>query len=81
MALAKQTFGFYVPSVSLFGLGSADEAGPQAKALGTTHLLIVTDKVIAKLGLADKIKAQLEASGLKATIFDGAEPKDRKSVV
>ena len=74
MALAKQTFGFFVPSVSLFGLGSADEAGPQAKALGATHLLIVTDKILAKLGLADKIKAQLEASGLKATIFDGAEP-------
>jgi alcohol dehydrogenase len=74
MALGKQTFGFFVPSVSLFGLGSADEAGPQAKALGATHLLIVTDKVLAKLGLADKIKAQLEAVGLKATIFDGAEP-------
>jgi alcohol dehydrogenase len=74
MALGKQTFGFYVPSVSLFGLGSADEAGPQAKALGATNLLIVTDKVLAKLGLADKIKTQLEAVGLKATIFDGAEP-------
>jgi alcohol dehydrogenase len=74
MALGKQTFGVFVPSVSLFGLGSADEAGPQAKALGATHLLIVTDKVLAKLGLADKIKTQLEAVGLKATIFDGAEP-------
>ena len=31
------------------GIGSADEAGPQAKRSGATHLLIVTDKVIANL--------------------------------
>jgi len=74
MALAKQTFGFYIPSVSFFGVGSADETGPQAKALGATHLLIVTDKGLAKAGLADKIKSQVEAAGLKATVFDGAEP-------
>ncbi|HTP24834.1 MAG TPA: iron-containing alcohol dehydrogenase [Anaeromyxobacteraceae bacterium] len=74
MALAKQTFGFYIPSVSFFGVGSADEAGPQAKAIGATHLLIVTDKGLAKLGLADKIKSQLEAAGVKGTVFDGAEP-------
>ncbi len=74
MALAKQTFGFFTPAVSLHGVGSADEAGDQAKALGATHLLIVTDKGLSKLGVADQIKSQLESAGLKATIFDGAEP-------
>ncbi len=74
MAVGKQTYGFFTPAVSFHGVGSAEEAGPQAKALGASHLLIVTDKVLNKLGIADQIKAQLEASGLKATIFDGAEP-------
>ena len=74
MALADQTYGFYIPTVSLMGVGCSKEAGEQAKALGATNLLIVTDAGLAKMGVADKIKSQLEAAGLKAVIFDGAEP-------
>ncbi len=74
MAMADQTFGFFIPTVTLMGVGCSKEAGDQAKALGATNLLIVTDAVLAKLGVADLIKGHLEAAGLKATIFDGAEP-------
>jgi alcohol dehydrogenase len=74
MALADQTFGFFIPTVSLMGVGCSKETGAQAKALGATNLLIVTDSGLAKLGVADKIKAQLEEVGLKAVVFDGAEP-------
>ncbi len=74
MALADQTFGFYIPTVSLMGVGCSKEAGEQAKALGATNLLIVTDAGLAKMGVADTIKGYIEAAGLKAVIFDGAEP-------
>jgi alcohol dehydrogenase len=74
MAMADQTFGFFIPTVSLMGVGCSKDTGPQAKALGATKLLIVTDAGLAKMGIADQIKTQLEASGLKAVIFDGAEP-------
>jgi len=74
MALADQTFGFFIPTVSLMGVGSSKEAGEQAKALGATKLLIVTDAGLAKMGVADMIKSQLEAAGLSAIVFDGAEP-------
>ena len=74
MALADQTFGFFIPTVSLMGVGSAKDAGAQAKALGATNLLIVTDAGLAKLGVADKIKKLLVDAGLKATIYSGAEP-------
>jgi alcohol dehydrogenase len=74
MALADQVFGFYIPSVSLMGVGASKEAGPQAKALGATKALIVTDKVLNKLGVAARIKSQLEEAGVPAVIFDGAEP-------
>ena len=74
MALAEQTFGFYIPTVSLMGVGCAKDTGAQAKALGATKLLIVTDAGLSRIGAADKIKAQLEGAGLKAVIFDGAEP-------
>ncbi len=74
MALADQTYGFFIPTVSLMGVGSSKETGEQAKALGATKLLIVTDAGLAKMGVADMIKAQLEAAGLSAVVFDGAEP-------
>jgi alcohol dehydrogenase len=74
MALADQVYGFYIPNVSLMGVGSAKEAGPQAKALGATRALIVTDKGLAQLGVADRIRGQLEEAGVKAIVFDGAEP-------
>ncbi|HTG82335.1 MAG TPA: iron-containing alcohol dehydrogenase [Geobacteraceae bacterium] len=74
MALADQTYGFFIPTVSLMGVGCSKETGAQAKALGATNLLIVTDAGLSKMGVADKIKEQLVEAGLKAVIFDGAEP-------
>ncbi|MBT1070242.1 iron-containing alcohol dehydrogenase [Pelotalea chapellei] len=74
MALADQTYGFFIPTVSLMGVGCSKEAGEQAKALGASNLLIVTDAGLAKMGVADTIKGYIEAAGLKAVIFDGAEP-------
>ena len=74
MALADQTFGFFIPTVSLMGVGSAKDAGAQAKALGATNLLIVTDAGLAKIGVADQIKQLLVDAGVKATMYSGAEP-------
>ncbi|MGA8531184.1 MAG: iron-containing alcohol dehydrogenase [Acidobacteriaceae bacterium] len=74
MALADQVYGFYLPTVSLMGVGSSKETGAQAKALGATNLLIVTDGGLYKLGVADQIKKMIGDAGLKATIFAGAEP-------
>ncbi len=56
------------------GVGSSKETGAQAKALGATKLLIVTDAVLNRLGIADKIRTMIIEAGLQAVIFDGAEP-------
>ena len=74
MALGEQTYGFYIPTVSLMGIGSAKETGGQVKALGASKALLVTDKGISAMGMADKIKEQVETAGVKVVIFDGAEP-------
>src|SRR5919205_90703 len=74
MALADQVFGFFIPNVSLMGVGSSKQAAPQAKALGATKALIVTDKVLNQLGVAARVRGQLEEAGVKAVVFDGAEP-------
>jgi len=74
MALADQTYGFYIPTVSLMGIGSSKETGEQVRALGGTKALLVTDKGIVAMGMADQIKAHVEAAGVDVVIFDGAEP-------
>jgi len=74
VALADQTYGFFIPTVTLLGVGAAKDAGTQAKALGATNLLIVTDAGLAKLGVADNIKKLITDAGLKAVIYSGAEP-------
>ncbi|MDY0189949.1 MAG: iron-containing alcohol dehydrogenase [Desulfuromonas sp.] len=74
MVLADQTYGFFIPTVSLMGVGCAKETGDQAKALGASKLLIVTDAGMQALGVADTIKGYVEAAGLQAVIFAGAEP-------
>ncbi len=74
MALGEQVYGFFIPTVTLMGIGSSKKIGEQVKVLGGTRVLIVTDKGIAAIGMADQVKAQVEEAGVTAFIFDGAEP-------
>jgi len=74
MALADQTYGFYTPSIALMGVGCANETGPQAKALGASHVLLCTDVGMVKLGIAEKVKRLIESAEVKVTVYDGSEP-------
>ena len=74
VTLGDVTYRFAAPSLSLMGPGCSKEAGSLLQGMGATHVLLVTDKVLAKLGMAEQIKGQLEATGLKVTVFDGVEP-------
>ncbi|WP_026476482.1 iron-containing alcohol dehydrogenase [Alkaliphilus transvaalensis] len=74
MTVADQVFGYYMPTVNLMGPGSVKEVGEQAKGLGATKALIVTDAGLNKMGVADQVKEIIEGAGLQAVIFDGAQP-------
>jgi alcohol dehydrogenase len=69
LTLEQQVCGFYRPNAPLIGVGYSKEAGPQAKALGATKALIVTDKGLAQLGVATKIKAQLVTALCLLVVF------------
>lgn len=56
------------------GVGAVKETGNQVRTLGCKKPLIVTDKGLSALGVADKIKGYVEEAGAQAVIFDGAEP-------
>lgn len=65
---------YFIPTVNLIGAGSINNIGTQLKGLGANKVLIVTDIGLSKMGMADKVKGLIEESGIKAVIFDGAEP-------
>jgi len=75
MVLGEQTYGYFIPTVNLMGVGCSKEIPAQVKNLGGSNVLIVTDEFLGRPGgMADDIKSMLEAEGIKVTIFAGAQP-------
>ena len=67
-------YGYFIPTVNLMGAGAASEVGKQAKIIGGSKALVVTDKPLVEIGIADKIVKLLNAEGVKTVLFDGALP-------
>jgi alcohol dehydrogenase len=65
---------FYIPSINMMGAGSLESAIDSIGSYGFKRALIVTDAVLAKLGVAARVAGLLAAKGIKATVFDGAKP-------
>jgi alcohol dehydrogenase class IV len=61
-----------------FGIGATNELGYDLKKLGVKNALIITDKNIVEIGIAEKVKAVIENERIKADIYDGVhiEPTD-----
>lgn len=55
------------------GGGASDQAGEQAKRLGASDALLVTDPYMVSSGLAGRIADTMTASGVKATIYSGVQ--------
>jgi 4-hydroxybutyrate dehydrogenase len=58
------------PTRILFGVGAAGKAGEEAKRLGGSRALIVTDKGVVRAGLVAPIEAALGAAGIEHAVFD-----------
>jgi len=61
-----------------FGIGATQELGYELKRLGVKNTLIITDKNIVEIGLAEKVKAIIENEDISADIYSGVhiEPTD-----
>lgn len=66
--------GFYIPSVNLMGVDAVKEAGGRMKSMGLKHALVVTDKGLTGMGVADEVAEEIRKSDIKITIFSGSEP-------
>ncbi|MGL6225737.1 MAG: iron-containing alcohol dehydrogenase [Thermoguttaceae bacterium] len=74
MSVAEQVYGFYIPSVSLLGVGAHKEVPAQFQLLGAKKPLLVTDKGIVRSGLVKKITDLLDQSGISYVLFDETVP-------
>ena len=62
-----------IPEV-IEGAGSRGKVGAWCKKNNYSSVLIVTDKVMMKLGLLDKVVNSLEKEGIEYCIYDGVTP-------
>ncbi|GAA0567066.1 L-threonine dehydrogenase [Caenispirillum bisanense] len=65
---------FFIPSLNLMGPGCLATAVDSIRGYGYRRALIVTDAVLARIGLAAKVADQLAGAGVRSTVFDGVHP-------
>ncbi len=75
MAVKEQVYGFFIPTVTLFGVGSYKEVGKQVKTLGGTKPLLVTDKGVVDAGILDKVVEVIKKDAkCEVIVFDDTVP-------
>lgn len=66
--------GYFIPTVNLIGAGCVNELGKKVAQLGGKRVLLVTDAMLVKLGMAGQVESILKDAGLEVVLFGGAEP-------
>ncbi|NCD26040.1 MAG: iron-containing alcohol dehydrogenase [Deltaproteobacteria bacterium] len=74
MAVQEMVYGFFIPSVTLIGIGASKQIPDKIRALGGSKPLIVTDKGITGCGLTKQITDLLDAAGMKYEVYDDTIP-------
>lgn len=75
MAIADQVYGFYIPTVTLMGVGAHKDVGNQVKSLRGKKPFICTDKGITKAGIAQQIVDVIRKdAGVECVVFDETVP-------
>ena len=70
---AMRAFDFPSRTRVVFGAGSVARVGELARELESRHVLLVTDAGIVAAGHAGRVQKNLEAAGLRVTLFDRAK--------
>lgn len=64
----------YLPPLSLIGPGALEDLGEELKTLPYKKALFVTDKVLVKLGVAEKVLDVIASANIKTVLFDDVDP-------
>lgn len=74
MAVREQVYGFFIPSVTLIGIGASKEIPNKIRDLGGKKPLIVTDQGIVKAGILKMITDHMDKAGMKYSVYDKTIP-------
>jgi alcohol dehydrogenase len=74
MAIREEVYGYFIPSVTLIGIGAHKQIPEKIKALGGSKPLVVTDKGITGCGITKQITDLLEAAGMAFEVYDDTIP-------
>ncbi|QGY40388.1 iron-containing alcohol dehydrogenase [Pseudodesulfovibrio cashew] len=74
MAVREQVNGFFIPSVTLIGIGASKEIPGKIKALGAKKPLIVTDPGIVATGILKQVTDILDDAKVKYEVYDKTIP-------
>ncbi len=66
---------FRAPPSQLFGCGAVARAGEEARRLGATRALIISDPGVVKAGIAERVREALEGAGIATGLYDQVEPE------
>ena len=72
-----ETFDFVNPTRVIFGAGSVERVGAEAKGLGQKALLVVGKGHASRSGLIDRVGALLAGEGIGLTHLGGIDPNPR----
>ena len=62
------------PTTIVFGAGAVQTLADQVKGIGASRALLVCDPGVVRVGIAERIRAILDAGGIAVAVFDGVDP-------
>jgi alcohol dehydrogenase class IV len=71
----RETWTFHSAGHILFGRNAISQIGESAARLGAKRVLIVTDHVLEKAGILQRVREPLVMTGLAVDAFTGGEPE------
>ena len=75
MAVQEQVFGFFIPTVTLMGIGAYKEIGKQIRTLGGRKPYICTDKGIVDSGILEKVVEVIRRDcEVEPVVYDKTKP-------
>ncbi|SKA73449.1 iron-containing alcohol dehydrogenase [Desulfobaculum bizertense] len=74
MAVQENVSGFFIPSVTLIGIGASKEIPSRIRSLGGKKPLLVTDKGITSVGITQQIVDLLKEQDMDCVVYDETVP-------
>ncbi|MBI3466002.1 MAG: iron-containing alcohol dehydrogenase [Planctomycetes bacterium] len=71
----RTTFTFHSAGQIIFGPGAVAQLGEVAGQLKLRRVLLVTDAMLVRAGIAEQVRSPLESAGVAVDVFDGGEPE------